>query len=333
MDGSKWNEAQILLGSLLAQKAEHARELLGNTGLPKSGNREEIEARLAEAVARGQISIEAIIRILGVTEGWGRQHVFLYDAPDKVPVHLRSASALQSVLDRADIEVAVNAPALLVMPQNKTIRLVHLDDHKLRVEWVEARRWTERLPSLDRVEIVGGSEVIYCASKRRFQRAVSSFEWDFVNQTGELFVHRLPSGTQYSKQEDLFRELLRPIADLDTFTPLLLKRGLDKLANMPGVRERKVNFAAANGMKVSIQSADRNTGLAADADFKEMRKLIRQSRRFGAAFLNCFFEPNAKLEEEVHVHIDTFEARVGFLAQNSEDSVRHVLSTIRKASK
>jgi len=334
MYASRFNEEETaaLVSLLMAQRAEHARELLGLAGLRKSGTKEEIEERIVEAIKDGNIPIDDVVAILDKIEAWGRQHVFLYSAPDKVPAHLRSKSGLQSALDNAGWNVSVNSAATLALPKIKTVRLVNLTSERLRIEWVEARDWTERLPSLDYIDTVSEQEVVFQACRKRQQRAISAFEWNFMAQTGELFIHRLPSGTKYDKEEEAFRALLKPIVDLDTFEFLGIKRALSKVKEAPGVRERKTNYVAANNSKISLQSAGRASTVGAEPELKEVGDLIKRSRKFGAAFLNCFWEKDGKLGQEVHTHIDSFDSKVGFLGQCSEESVRYVLSRIRKAA-
>lgn len=327
------NESKILVAALMAQRLEHARDLLSAAGLPKSGRREVVEALLLTSVQSGQIPIELVIERLDKIEAWGRQHVFVYQAPERIPMEFRSATALQRKLDNAGFRIQVNTPLSLALPHSKTIRLIRLTKDVLRIEFVEARPWTERINSRDYSEVSENDEVVFQAYRKRLQRAISSFEWNFTDKTAELYIHRLPSGTRYSKQEIAYRELLKPIVDLDIFEPVKMKRALAKLKDAPGVRERKLNYGGLNGSKISLQSPDRATTLGAEPDLKEVTDLIRQSKKFGATFLNGFFEKSEILSEEVHVHIDSFESRVGFLAQCSEASVRYVLSRIRRAAR
>jgi hypothetical protein len=333
MDSSKFLEEKVLLSTLMAQRADIIRELLGSVGLPRSGTKEELEERLRAALRDADITPDQIVHALDRVEAWGRQHVFLYNAPTRIPSEFKSRSGFQATLKNAGWDVTLNEPSNLMLPSSKTVRLISLSDRILRIEWVEARRWTERLKSLDYTEVVNGEEIIFQAAKPRLQRAISAFEWNFDAQTAELFIYRLPSGTRYSAEEIAFRALLKPIVDLDYFETVRMKRALARLKDSSGIRERRTNYIAPNGAKLSMQSADRATTLSAERELQEIRDLIKQSKKYGAAFLNCFWEPDAELSDEVHTHIDSFEARVGFLGQCSEEAVRYVLQRIRKAAR
>jgi hypothetical protein len=327
-----FDETQFLLDSVMAQRAEHAKQLLGSAGLQKTGTKHDLRERLAEALSAGDLTPNHLVEVLDTVEAWGRQHVFLYVAPDKVPVHLKSVTGLQSTLKNIGWTVTVNAPASIIMPSQKEVRLVSLHSDRLRVEWVETRKWTERLPTLDRIESIDGEEIVFQANSKRYQRAISSFEWNFLAQTGELSIHRLPSGTRYDKEEEAFQAILKPLVDLENFEKIRMRKALTKLKDAAGIRERKTNYLAASGSKLSMQSSGRGTTIGAEPDLKEVRDLIKQSKKMGVAFLNCFWEENGTLLQEVHTHIDGFDCRVGFLAQCTKESVTYVLSRIRKAA-
>lgn len=327
-----FNDIEFLLDSVMAQRAQHAKLLLESVGLPRSGTKEQLRERLTGALADRKIKPDQLASLLDTVDAWGRQHVILYSAPDKIPHHFKSAAALQAFLDKNKINVKVNEPVNHVRPEGKTIRLISLTKHKLRVEWVETRHWTERLPSLDHRENIDGAEVVYHANKRRYQRAISAFEWNFAAQTAELFIHRLPSGNRYDAEEEAFKALLRPLVELDNFGKIRMRKALSVLKDSPGVRERKTNYVGASGAKLSMQSSGRSTTISAVPELKEHRDLLKRNKALGAAFLNCFWEQDDELPQEVHTHIDGFESRVGFLAQYSEASVRNVISRIRKAA-
>lgn len=327
----KFDEKEFLVDSVMAQKTEHARELLHSVGYPKSGTKEVLRERLEQALDEGKITLANLAELLDTVDAWGRQHVILYSTPSRVPTHLKTVTGLESTLKNIGWNIKVNEATSHINPTTKELRLVSLKKDRLRIEWVETRRWNERLPHLDHTDKVQGEEVVYQASKKRYQRAISFFEWNFTAETAELFIHRLPSGTRYDMEELVFKELLKPLIDLDTFDKVKMRKALTKLKDTPGVRERKTNYVGASGAKLSMQSSSKQTTIAAVPELKQHRDLLRNSK-LGAAFLNCFWEEGGNLQHEVHTHIDGFGSRVGFLAQYSEASVRYVLSRIRKAA-
>lgn len=325
------NESEFLLNSVMAQKAQHARVLLGSKGLTKTGTKHELREKLAEALDNGIVTTDDLVEILDDVESWGRQHVFLYETPN-AGSHIKQKSGLQSTLKNIGWNVTLNEPQNLIMPISKSVRLVSLNENVLRVEWIETRKWTERVQDQDYAEEIDGEEVVFQATKKRHQRAISAFEWNLMDQTAALFIHQLPSGTRYKQEEEAFRALLRPLVDLDTFDEIRMKRAITKIKDQKGIRERRTNYVAATGSKLSMQSSGRAMTIGAEPELKEVRDLIKQSKLMGAAFLNCFWEANSELEQEVHTHMDVFDCRVGFLGQYTEESVRYVLSRIRKAA-
>lgn len=325
------NESEFLLNSVMAQKAQHAKALLGAKGLTKTGTKHDLRERLAEALQEGTVTTDDLVEILDTVESWGRQHIFLYNTPS-APSHIKQKSGLQSTLNNINWNVNLNEPQNLIMPASKAVRLVSLSDNVLRVEWIETRKWTERVQDQDYSEEIDGEEVVFQATKKRHQRAISSFEWNLLDQTASLYVHQLPSGTRYKPEEDAFKILLRPLVDLDTFEKIKMKRAITRIKDQKGVRERRTNYVAATGSKLSMQSSGRGITIGSEPELKEVKDLIKQSKLMGAAFLNCFWETDTHLEQEVHTHMDVFDCRVGFLGQYTEESVRHVLSRIRKAA-
>lgn len=325
------SESEFLVNSVMAQRAEHAKFLLGSKGLTKSGTKHDLRDRLCEALEDGTITTEDLVELLDSVESWGRQHVFLYDTPNAAS-HIRQKSGLQSTLGNIGWNLTLNEAQSLIMPTSKTVRLVNLSDNILRVEWIETRKWTERVQEQDYSEEIDGEEVVFQATKKRHQRSISAFEWNLLDQTAALFIHQLPSGTRYKQEEEAFKAILRPLVDLDTFDKIRMKRAIAKIKDQKGIRERRTNYVAATGSKLSMQSSGRGMTISSEPELKEVKDLIKQSKLMGAAFLNCFWETDSSLLQEVHTHMDVFDCRVGFLGQCTEDSVRHVLSRVRKAA-
>lgn len=151
------NESEFLLNSVMAQKAQHAKALLGAKGLTKTGTKHELRERLSEALEDGTVTTDDLVEILDTVESWGRQHIFLYETPN-APSHIKQKSGLQSTLSNIGWRINLNEPQNLIMPESKVLRLVSLSDNILRVEWIETRKWTERVQDQDYSEEIDGEE-------------------------------------------------------------------------------------------------------------------------------------------------------------------------------
>lgn len=331
---NKSEEQDFLISSLMAQKAEYARLLLKEHRLPMYGNKAELRDRILEGIQDKTIPIDACIRMLDKVDAWGRQHVFMYKLPGRVPSHLKTKSGLQGTIDNHNLKLILNESAAVKIPTQRTFKLVELTEEKLRIEWVEKREWFEKRHDLDKVEDIEGDTIWFEATQKNIQRAVSSFEYDFVNELGTIFIHRLPKDrNNYANEETSIKAFLQPFLDLENVSKFSLSKAIARLKDRKKeARERKSKWSDAAGAEVAFKSSGRTIGLNSDSSLKEMRELAGKSRDMRIYLLNCFWPVNEHLDFEVHTYLDALEHRVAFLQQSPEKSVRHVLSRIRALS-
>lgn len=74
-------ELDRLLEYVFAHRKTAVQEFLLHFGLPTTGRKIELRARVQAGLADGTITADDLIALLDTIEGWGNQHIYLYKAP------------------------------------------------------------------------------------------------------------------------------------------------------------------------------------------------------------------------------------------------------------
>jgi hypothetical protein len=72
------DERDLIVTDLLALKKEQIGDFLARNDLPKSGTKEELRARIEEALENETLALSRIVQFLDEVIPWGKQHVCLY---------------------------------------------------------------------------------------------------------------------------------------------------------------------------------------------------------------------------------------------------------------
>jgi hypothetical protein len=326
-DSSENGDLDNLLDCALAHKADTLRRFLDDEGLPTSGTRDALRARLQEFAEGDAGRIARLTNYLDLIEGWGNQHLYLYKAPAGLCRAWRSEQYGKGIFKTNRVLDLANGSRPTVLPARPTLSSIRYDSKVLRLVWTEKREWFERVEEKDSEKEEG--RLVFKAFERRSSRGTLAFDWDLTTGDAMIMIQRLPSGTNYERVRDRVVNWLRPFVDIRTFEVVRVNTAIRPIRNGSEVRERKVNLETIQGGKASFTSPGKRHSVKADQTLRKME--AAGDRDVQGSFGNFYWLPanTNQLDEEMHTTLHKKDQRVGVFGEKLETEVRYVVRRVR----
>ena len=324
-DAADYDKNQVL-DLLLAQKMAFTQDFLRARNLAFSGNKLRLRERLANYVDSQTLSIPDLISLLNQIEGWGRQHIYLYRCVDRLVEDWSSEAFAVSQLKRAGLIDLLDAQRTLLLPEVPTITSIHWSPSRMKLVWVEARHWEQRLQDED----IAKADLVWRAYKRHISRGIVTFEWNLLNGRAMLMIEQLPRGFRYSESRDFFASEMEPIVSLGRFQPIQVSKAIKPIEQSEPVRCRQIAFESPTGATAQFTSASRSRDVYQDDTFESAADIMRDSTIGSDG--NFYWQKGGGLSRELHCRIYGHDQRVGIFGQHREADVRHVLEKIIRHS-
>jgi hypothetical protein len=168
---------ELVKGIVVAQGNAFIKELLREKGIPIGVSKPEFERNLLAAIDRGTLVRGDIEDWLDEVEGWGDQHIYLYNVPRAIardPVW-RSAVSVRERVEAAGFGALWNASTSRAFPEEMTLTGIQFDESTLQLSWHRAADTWVREPARDRREEIEGDLYEFRAYRYRPARAVTRF--------------------------------------------------------------------------------------------------------------------------------------------------------------
>jgi hypothetical protein len=338
------DEQELIITDLLALKKTQIGDFLSRCELAKSGTKEEIRARIEEALEAGDVSLSQVVEFLDEMIPWGKQHVYLYSGPKTSIANWRKPAWFAKLLSDHRVGKYLNASLPLVLPEKMQLSSIWHDAGRVRVTAVKKRDWWERDEEHDQDgETQEGDDIQLRAFVHRVTRSVVTFEWNLVANTAMLQISQLPRGVDYADVAEEFFTLISAWLDIEKFSLIDLRAVIKKLHELEEARRREtrshgIDYRTLQGRRFGGKSASRSDPLLGEIEIDVALRAVRKS---GVGHLGNFYwlptnghsSGRNPLEAEVHVVIVGSKNRVNFPTPNDEQTIRHVLSRIRSHSK
>ena len=202
------NLKRLAAGIIRAQGNRFIKELLRAKRIRIGVNKDDFERNLTEAIESGFLRLTDVDEWLKLIEGWGNQHVYLYNISRTLQQDLTKRKIRRRVHD-AELDHLWEASTALEFPDQPTLTSISFTESVLRLSWQEASPgWTpEPEKNFQREE---GLDVFeYRAYRLVEQRAITRFEAHLDRGLAALFV---ASPVQQSEHRAAVAEAKRVIA-------------------------------------------------------------------------------------------------------------------------
>lgn len=178
---------RLVPGIITAQGNQFIKELLRDLGIRIGVTKADFEQNLREAIRNGQLRLADVEAWLERVEGWGNQHVYLFNVPDALRPGL-IPSRIKSKATRAGLAHLWDAQTSLKFPDEPELTRISFKDSVLSLVWHEASSTWLREPSKDRKEEIGLDNYEFRAYRQLIRRAVTRFELRLDFGLAALFI-------------------------------------------------------------------------------------------------------------------------------------------------
>lgn len=214
----------LVRGIVLSQGNAFIKELLRDKNLPIGATKADFERNLLDAIDTGEITRGDIEGWLDDVEGWGDQHIYLYNVPAEVsrnPVW-KEVEAVKERIDACGLGAFWNAPTSHAFPDQMVLSGIYFDGTALRVSWHRGSDSWVRVPARDFREELEGDLYEYRAYRYRGRRAVTRFVLrtgsnDPKSWSAAVFIPTAINSPEHGELLDAVGRVLRRMENLFSF--------------------------------------------------------------------------------------------------------------------
>lgn len=326
------SDVELLLTYVLGHKLDFTRHFLRGRKLPYSGTREQLRERLLSHLEAGRVSAVELATLLNQIEGWGNQHVYLFNAPSALAAAWIKQSEVEARMAKLGLGDLLNRPRPLVLPDDRTLAAIEWSPQRLRLVWVEKRGWEQRAPDLDRFEDQRDERLTWQAYRTHYMRGLLAFDWDIASGQALLSIQRLPADAGYDQVRGELQAQIEPIVPLRDFRTVRVSRAIQRIGASDEVRRRQLVYKTRRGSQATLISAERTIDAFSDPKISEAGELLEEG---AAGLLGDFYwrTVDGMLSQEMHTKLYADDQRAGIFGEHTESDVRYVLSRIRHHSR
>jgi hypothetical protein len=327
-DGIDRASIDATIDYFLSHRVSTIQELLRSHEVPVSGSKTLLRKRLKKAIDDGSIDVNDLSLKLEAIEGWGNQHVVLFQSTGAAADCWKSKTHVRNSLKEGDCFDLLNTHRALYLLDQPTLCQVKWSMNHLQLVWLQKKEWPLRRKDLDPPrKVLQEGEVFYKAFEVKYRRSVCMFDWNLDTCEAALLMHHLPDEGYDTLRQQLLQDMAR-ILDPVVFEVVQLHRVIERLEKSGEVTKRNLQLATVRRTEVTLRSASRHSDIYSDPNAGEIRKAVGQG---GVTKRGQFYwVPDGKLiRQHVPLRVYPRNERFSLHAECTEAEVRHVLSRIR----
>jgi hypothetical protein len=237
---------RLASGVIRAQGNRFVKELLRGR-VTIGSNKEEFEANLNQAIENGVVTMTHIEQWIHSVEGWGNQHIYLYNLSSALKKELTEDKILARV-KAARLGKLWNANTTMTFPEEPHLTSISFTDNVLRLVWQEASPgWTPDLEkNFTRQEGLDFYE--YRAFRRVERRTITRFEARVKDGLAGLFIPDPMQGPGHQAAREEAMRVIARLLDLPS-----LENGTVRVAQVSKNLDQS-NIPQNNGVTVAVKT-------------------------------------------------------------------------------
>ncbi len=302
---------------------------LEEKGHPYSGTWDKVESYVWEALDSGAFDETVLSDLIIEAEFYGRQHVFIYEAPGSTLQDLQERSKIEDTMDRNGIaSELLNSYRVVEMPENEgvpeVISVQHSEDHFV-IAWAEKKVYWE-FEGERPYEKDGKKkkERVYVEVRDRY---VNILDVDLLSGEVEIRIQTLPSQFKYEEELERYGQLMHPFLDMAQLNELHLSDAIRELWEMEEVKKRQHALRDEGGNTLKLTSSGQEHGYG---ETRLTQRLDSEARKECLGLrANVYWLPEySGLEREIHTILYQ-PNEVSVPANVRREEYKHVLQRIR----
>jgi hypothetical protein len=307
--------------------------------------KDEILDNLRTAISDGKITHADLTEWVDEVEGWGKQHVYLYNVKQKLAGNSiwDSADTFLKHLKLKQLEKEWKKAPGLYFPEE--LELAHIDfaDGTLECVWRRGVILRQRDKTQDKTEVViNGDTYDFQAYRHTPTRSVMRFEMSPQKKVAGLFV-QIPLGPEHHEAIKSANELLDKLFDRTGLTEIDISKAIktldrEELEELEGDEEKK-SYIQAQSTKFSTDGA--NVEFSADSELpggwpavaavRQVRKALKEDKFDGnSGKFVISLKTKEGLTRDITMSLIGYDKRLYLHAQMTAEEVFQTLAVVRK---
>lgn len=305
---------------VLLQGNDFIKELLRQNGVKIGTTKNDFAKNIAEAIDAEALTQAKIEAWLDDIEGWGNQHIYLFEAPEI------EAAALAGIFEASAHASLVGAPQSYSFPRDLELSNILLDGQSLSLVWHLGKEGWDRAKTKDFMQDDGLDQYRYEAYRRRMDRSVVRFEWRFFDPHCAILIHR-NKDIDHTVALAVVWSVLQALAIVAAPRPRLsLTQAVKSASKEKGTKSTRLE---ADGGFVDLVSTLEDGGIDKVAAVRHARHAMNDDEFARAQGIFALGEAE-KLAQAMSVQVYGSEGRVRLWAQCKRDDVHAVIGYLMK---
>jgi hypothetical protein len=334
---------RLSAGIIRAQGNRFIKELLRSKGIRIGANKDEFDNNLTDAIETGRLVLADIDGWLEKVEGWGDQHVYLYQMPQTLRSSLTESYIHQRV-QTANLNDVWNGETILEFPDTPKLTSISFTDSVLRIIWQEASPGWTPVPDKNTVKVEGLDTFEYRAWRKVERRAITRFEAHLDKGLAGLFIANPIQTSEHQAAIDEAKQVIGLLIDLPALEIGVIdisevSRNLDQ-QNVPTndrpepeVKTQKSRLSSG-GAYVEFAANSRDKAYWEEPAIQDVRSSVRNQQlpQFNGAEGVFVFQEGSEsesLSRPLRVQLYGKDNRIRLWAQMDSVEVWTILSKIK----
>ncbi len=204
---------RLAAGIIRAQGNRFIKELLRSKKIPIGKNKNDFERNLNEAIESGKLILSDVDSWLKLVEGWGNQHVYLYNLTSSLRKDLTQPKIQGQVKEKGFSKVW-NGKTVNTFPDKPKLTSISFRHSVFQLQWQEvAQGWTA-VADKNYKEVEGLDTFEYRAYRRLDDRAITRFEAHLDFGLAALFVAKPIADEEHKNAIREARHVIGQLIDL-----------------------------------------------------------------------------------------------------------------------
>ena len=308
---------------VLSQGNIFIKELLRANGITIGNTKAGFAKNLNEAIDDGKLTQEMVEAWLEDIEGWGNQHVYLFEPPDLAHDQIRS------VLEASDHAGVMGRAVSYEFPEALTLTAITLTAEHLSVVWHRSRGGWERAKSKDFQQEEGADRFEYRAYRERYDRSVVRFEWRLGDPYCAVLIQLPHEGDEHQQAfAQVWGDLKKAGIVPDVLPKVRLSPAFKVLSRKDDTTVQSARLMTDGG-HVDLVSTLSEGGIEEVEAVREVRRGVDDTNFASADGLFGFSsEKHAQLSRAIKVQGYGLESRIRIWVQCKREDVYVVLTVI-----
>jgi hypothetical protein len=331
---------KIARGIVLVQGNTFIKELLRKNNIRIGATKTDFEAALIDAIENGQLQRHQIEEWLNEVEGWGDQHVYLFQVPREISQDSvwSAADKVQARLKAVGLGDLWQAETSLEFPSVGKLTAISFDNSVLRLTWHQGLSTWVRAKDKDFQDEIEGDIYEFRAHRYQADRSVMRFELRLMIGLAAVFLQE-----EWNKETHLLalgeaREAVSKLLKFESLIPFNVGKAIKNLDQaaleaqdpLKSIRPHSTRLSGP-GAYVEFASTSGSTGYQDFEDVRHVRRAVRPRKFKGDHGLFLFTRKGPRgAAKELRIQLYGSQRRIRLWAQMSAAEVWDILYNFKK---